>query len=199
MIQGIVIACGIFVWLWLHWKFWDFPSISPLSHWHCCWYCWMTLRPYTACCTGHFHVWDKMRMLSGEHLLTGFLQASFQCWQDIWTSTWIQRVGICGCPMFSSVFILAGSEQNKSWLLQSWCGGQWTWCFEDYTIWEARYPGRCAFLDIKLLLCSACCSFLFSPPFSSPLFLLFPSPLPHLTINVCYRVNLVLAHFNVEL
>lgn len=92
------------------------------------------------------YVCDKMHPLRGVCLLTGFLQASIQCWQDIWISTRIQRVGTCGCPVFSSVFILAGSEQDKSWLLQSWCRGQWTWCFEDYTVWEARYPGKCFFL-----------------------------------------------------
>jgi hypothetical protein len=151
MIQGIVIARGILSWLWLHWKFLDFPSSSL----HCLIGIAVDLTQHGIWCTGHFHVCDKMHLLSGAHLLTGFLQASFQCWQDISLYTWIQSVGTCECPVFSSVFILAGSEQNKSWLLQSWCGGQWTWYIEDYTIWETRYPGRWSFHFCLFLLVHA--------------------------------------------
>ena len=143
MIQGIVIACGIFFsWVWLHWKFWDISRCSL----HCLIGIVVDLTQHGIWCTRHFQACGKMYRLSGAHLFTGFLRASFQCWQDIWSSTWIQRVGTCGCPVFSSVFILAGSEQNKSWLLQSRCGGQWTWCFKNYTIWEDRYPGTCSFI-----------------------------------------------------
>jgi hypothetical protein len=85
---------------------------------------------------------DKVYSISAAYLLTGFIQAGFQCWEDIRLSTWTQRVWICGCSMFSSVLILASTKQDNSWLLQSWCRGQWTWCSEDYTIWKVRYSGK---------------------------------------------------------
>jgi hypothetical protein len=81
-------------------------------------------------------------LISASCLLTGFIQTGFQCWENIWLSTWTQGDGICGCAVFSSVFLLASTKQNNSWLLQSWCRGQWTWCSEDYTIWKVRYSGK---------------------------------------------------------
>jgi len=64
-----------------------------------------------------------MDLLSTACLLTGFVQAGVQCWEDIWLSIRIQRGGIRGCPVFSPLLLLGGAKQNNSWLFQSWCRG----------------------------------------------------------------------------